>query len=202
MVRIKHRYLLVNILYPEPESKSWIAHTASGKPLPGLVQFRRPSPDDLTPQLLARSIKDQIALLYGDYGVGLTSGSLNGINTKSEGLRVQLYADQQLPIIVKYLSPATSTAIIRCSRAHFRLVWAALSFMTELPKTSRQALPRPCVMQVVRVSGTIKKAEEEAIKRARVAILRAKKEAGEGATDGLSAILGHPDQEAPLVHLD
>ncbi len=50
-------------------------------------------------------------------------------------------------------------------------------------------------MQVVRVSGTIKKAEEEAIKRARVAILRVKRDAGEGATDSLGAILGQPDQE-------
>lgn len=82
MVRIKHRYLLVNILYPEPENKSWTGHTESRKPLPHLVQFRRPSPDDLSPQLLARSIKDQIALLYGDYGVGLTSGGLNGIKQK------------------------------------------------------------------------------------------------------------------------
>lgn len=94
MVRIKHRYLLVNILYPEQEIKSWTAHTGSGKPLPHLVQFRRPSPDDLSPQLMARSIKDQIALLYGDYGVGLTSGGLNGINTKSKRLRVQSHANQ------------------------------------------------------------------------------------------------------------
>lgn len=39
-------------------------------------------------------------------------------------------------------------------------------------------------MQVVRVSGTIKKAEEEAVRRARGAILRAKREGGEG-VDGL-----------------
>ena len=83
MVRIKHRYLLVNILYPEPETKSRIAHPSSGKPLPDVIQFHRPSPDDLTPQLLARSIKDQIALLYGDYGVGLTSGGLNGEDPQS-----------------------------------------------------------------------------------------------------------------------
>ena len=54
-------------------------------------------------------------------------------------------------------------------------------------------------MQVVRVSGTIKKAEEEAIRRARGAILRAKREFGGGATDGLSAILGPPDQEPSLM---
>ena len=50
-------------------------------------------------------------------------------------------------------------------------------------------------MQVVRVSGTIKKAEEEAIRRARLAILRAKRESDEGSADGLSVILGQPDQD-------
>ncbi len=51
-------------------------------------------------------------------------------------------------------------------------------------------------MQVVRVSGTIKKAEEEAIRRARAAILRAKRESGEGSLDGLLGILGKDDEEA------
>ena len=66
--------------------------------------------------------------------------------------------------------------------------------MMELPKASKQAPPRPCVMRVVRVSGTIKKAEEEAIRRARAAILRARMDDGEGSTDGLSAILDQLDQ--------
>lgn len=48
----------------------------------------------------------------------------------------------------------------------------------------------------MRVSGTIKKAEEEAIRRARAAILRAKREGGEGSTDGLLGILGKDDAEA------
>ena len=95
--------------------------------------------------------------------------------------------------IVKYFSPATSTAIIRCSRAHYRLVWAALSFITQLPKAARNAQPRPCVFQVVRVSGTIKKAEEEAIRRARATILKAQREPANGIGDGLEAILGAPD---------
>ena len=51
-------------------------------------------------------------------------------------------------------------------------------------------------MQVVRVSGTIKKVEEEAIRRARAAILRARRESGEGSTDGLLGILGKGDGEA------
>jgi len=94
---------------------------------------------------------------------------------------------------VKYLSAATSTAIIRCSRAHYRLVWAALSFLTRLPKVSNKNEERPCVFQVVRVSGTIRKAEEEAIRRARATILKAQKDAAEGAGSGLEAILGPPE---------
>lgn len=37
---------------------------------------------------------------------------------------------------------------------------------------------QPCVFQVVRVSGTIKKAEEEAIRRARLSIRRAQRTSG------------------------
>jgi ribonuclease P/MRP protein subunit POP5 len=69
-----------------------------------------------------------------------------------------------------YLSPATSTAIIRVARDHYRLVWATLAFVTRLPKP----LNTPCVIQVVRNSGTIRKAEEEAIRRAKASVVRAK----------------------------
>lgn len=150
MVRIKHRYLLVNILSPEDNSKSF----KSGTAIPDFIQFHAPSPDSLTPQLFSHLIRDQVSLLYGDYGLGLISGSLK----------------------IMYLSPATSTAIVRVARDHFRLVWAALSFMTHIPNGGKQS--RPCVMRVVRVSGTIKKVEEEAIRRARVAILKANSESG------------------------
>lgn len=81
MVRIKHRYLLVNILYPDPPESTNNKHPTLSKrphPIPDVVYFHKSSPDNLTPQLLARTIKDQIALLYGDYGVGVTAGSLNG----------------------------------------------------------------------------------------------------------------------------
>jgi ribonuclease P/MRP protein subunit POP5 len=39
---------------------------------------------------------------------------------------------------------------------------------------------RPCVFRVVRVSGTMRKSEEEAIRRARRAILRMKQDEDEG----------------------
>lgn len=80
---------------------------------------------------------------------------------------------------VKYLSPATSTAIIRCPRASFRLVWSALTYISYVPATDSPAgkrpsggRERPCVFRVLRVSGTMRKAEEEAIRRARREIAR------------------------------
>lgn len=81
MVRVKHRYLLVHILYPDPVDDAKAKTPPSKSPEkapPDLVQFHRPSPDDLTPQLLARTIRDQVQLLYGDYGLGLASGGLSG----------------------------------------------------------------------------------------------------------------------------
>ena len=68
--------------------------------------------------------------------------------------------------------------------------------MTQLPRTSKHESPQPCVMQVVRVSGTIKKAEEEAIRRARAAILRAKRENGDGSTDDVIGMLNQLDDDA------
>lgn len=70
---------------------------------------------------------------------------------------------------VKYLSHATSTFILRVSRSSYRLLWAALTFMTSIPVKNG----KPCIFRVVHVSGTMRKAEEEAIRRARNLIFAA-----------------------------
>ena len=67
--------------------------------------------------------------------------------------------------------------------------------MTHLPAERKEGKGRPCVIQVVRVSGTIRKAEEEAIRRAKGAILKAKREAGESEMEGLDAFLGRGEDE-------
>jgi hypothetical protein len=77
---------------------------------------------------------------------------------------------------VNYWSPSTSTAIIRCPRDHYEMVWAALTYITHLPKP----LHLPVVIRVVRVSGTIRKAEEEVIRRSQQIIKRAKTWEGKG----------------------
>jgi ribonuclease P/MRP protein subunit POP5 len=92
---------------------------------------------------------------------------------------------------VKYLSPATSTFILRVSRAHYRIAWAALSLMTQVPVKEG----RNCVFRVVRVSGTIRKAEEEAIQRARQLILKTRRQLGEESDSTLNDIFGEAEPE-------
>lgn len=160
MVRIKNRYLLFNILYPSSKQKPQTAGTQ-----PVALSFRKPTPNHIDAGRLVGLLRSQISLLFGDYGLGVSVWSLK----------------------VVYFSSATSTIILRVPRDHHRLVWAALTQITELPgagppirggrqdRSSNSNAPGiPCAIQVVRVSGTIRKAEEDLIRRARRDIVKAK----------------------------
>jgi ribonuclease P/MRP protein subunit POP5 len=105
------------------------------EPSTSLIPFTAPS-QTVTAKLLNDLLRQQIAYNFGDHGSGLVASSLS----------------------IKYFSAATSTGIIRISRDHYRLVWAALTFIREIAG-------RECVVTVRRVSGTIKKAEEEILRR-------------------------------------
>lgn len=170
MVRLKHRYLLINILYPGEADKSGIR---AKDDVPAVVQFHAPTSDALTAGKLAGAIKDGVSDLFGDYGAGMVAGSLQSTGFPYLSKTIYIYIVDRFRLTcartVKYLSPATSTAIVRVSRAHYRLVWAALTYLGRLP----HPVNRECVIQVVRVSGTIRKSEEEAIRRAKVGILKA-----------------------------
>ena len=97
---------------------------------------------------------------------------------------------------VKYLSTATSTFILRVSRAHYRLVWAALTFMNQVPIRDG----RPCVFRVVRVSGTVRKVEEEAVRRAKLLVRAAKDEmAGKSSSDALGSLLRSGGGKQPSI---
>ncbi|CAM1511211.1 Fc.00g087240.m01.CDS01 [Cosmosporella sp. VM-42] len=77
MVRIKERYLLVNIVYPPDPSRA----TKSG--LPDLVAHHQPTVEKLTPQALLKGIKAEVASLYGDYGSGALGGNIAGMKCHS-----------------------------------------------------------------------------------------------------------------------
>ena len=169
MVRFKERYLLVNILYPQPANPS----SSTKSSVPDLLVFNQPTADNLTPPALLRAIREQVASLFGGVGSGAVERGLQ----------------------VKYLSPATSTFILRIARAHYRLVWAALTFMDRIPTRNG----KPCVFRVVRVSGTIRKVEEDAVRRARHMILAAKKEMQNTrqSSDALDKLFGSESTEKP-----
>lgn len=66
MVRIKERYLLVNILYP--------TELGSKRGVSDLVVLNSPTTEQLTPGALIRALRAEIAINFGDYGSGAIEG--------------------------------------------------------------------------------------------------------------------------------
>lgn len=180
MVRIKERYLLVNIIYPPDLAR------AQRENLPDCLVHHQPTVEKFTPQALVKGIKAEAAVLFGDYGAGAFATNLWGMVLNS----LHYFVAQCSLLAVKYLSLATSTFILRCSRAHYQMLWSTLTFMDRVPvKDGRQ-----CIFRVVRVSGTIRKAEEEAIRQAKRLILAAKAD-----TSGAkSSLIGALQSQEPL----
>ncbi|PUU75349.1 Rpp14/Pop5 family-domain-containing protein [Tuber borchii] len=129
------------------------------------LPFTHPSHPSLTKQSLSNLIRDSLALQFGDYGAGAAGN-----------------------MAVKYFSPATSTGIIKVSRAHYRMLWASLTFIKEV-------LGRGAVVTVVRVSGTIKKVQIEATRRAKEGIRRAQGVGGEGVGLDVMDVMGDDDDD-------
>ncbi|KAI6091262.1 Rpp14 family protein [Hypoxylon rubiginosum] len=129
--------------------------------IPDVVVLNQPTTDQLNPGALLRGIRAEVASLFGDYGSGAIEGG---------GLSV------------KYFSHATSTFILRTTRSSYRIAWAALTFMNSIPIRNGN----PCIFRVVHVSGTMRKAEEEAIRRARDLIFAAENDGKENVGDPLT----------------
>ncbi|KAJ9497474.1 RNA-binding protein pop5 [Exophiala xenobiotica] len=193
MVRIKQRYILFNVLYPGTTTPP--PQPSSQTPTPSYVLFSRPSPPHLNGRLLLSTIRSTIQSLFGDHGMSVVQSSLR----------------------IMYFSPSTSTVILRVPRAHFRLVWASLTFMDTVPGPQRNSAPVQCVIRVTRVSGTIRKSEEEILRQARRDIVRAKRQGREdedetmlqGLLDknkaqrpGNAATLRVQDEEDGIIDLD
>jgi ribonuclease P/MRP protein subunit POP5 len=71
------------------------------------------------------------------------------------------------------------------------MVWAALTYITQLPKP----IDLPVVIRVVRVSGTIRKAEEHVIQRSQQIIKRAKAYEANGGLPMLQSVVRAADKE-------
>lgn len=90
MVRLKHRYLLVNILYPEHSKEKAFLKDAAGEEVPYALQFSRPSDDRIDAKLLGRLIRDGVSDLFGDYGSGMIASSLQGKCNDTRSSKVNL----------------------------------------------------------------------------------------------------------------
>lgn len=80
------------------------------------------------------------------------------------------------------------------------MVWAAMTMMHRVP--TREGPGKPCVFRVVRVSGTIKQVEQEAVRRARLLVLAAKDEMAGRESDALSALFGTNDSTKDVAMVD
>ena len=78
MVRIKNRYLVVNYLYPTTSTTS-----KSNDSLPDFIQFHQPTPDQFHVGLLLKAIRDGVTELFGEYGMGMISANMKGIQSFS-----------------------------------------------------------------------------------------------------------------------
>ncbi|KAJ3108754.1 hypothetical protein HDU97_000154 [Phlyctochytrium planicorne] len=90
--------------------------------------------ESLHPGNIINTIRDSVEVNFGDVGVGSISQSFS----------------------VKYFSPYTSVAIVRVARDHVKLLWAAISFVSQIKG-------RKCLLRVVHVGGTIKQVQKQAI---------------------------------------
>lgn len=71
MVRIKERYLLVHILYPD--------ELGSKSTVPDVVVLNQPTTDQLSAGALVRGIKAEVSALFGDFGAGAVERRLAGL---------------------------------------------------------------------------------------------------------------------------
>lgn len=144
MVRVKHRYILFEIIYP-PASNTEALPTDTNEATQftssesnALLTLHRASPSNINHKTILHAIRKSLQEYYGDFGSG------------SAGMLMTL----------KYFSNKTSTGIIRCGRAQFETIVAAMSLVT---KIEDQNITLSCA----HISGTIKKCEEFSIKRSK-----------------------------------
>lgn len=96
MVRLKNRYLLLDILYPDPKTWPSITKSTHNSAHSAQLAIHSPTSDALTPGLLAKMIREEVAELYGDWGVGKLGGaSATGLNGMFLPLPTTLHSEDE-----------------------------------------------------------------------------------------------------------
>lgn len=147
MVRLKHRYILFDVVYPpvsDPRTSGQREKMAtfSKSPKQALLNMHGQSPASVNSKSIAMMLRRAVDDHFGAI-IGAGCGQL---------------------IIVKYFSNKTSTGIIRCNRGNFQYIMAAMAMITKVDNYN-------AIMRCVHVSGTIKKCEKFSIRRNRQLII-------------------------------
>ncbi|CAI5758543.1 unnamed protein product [Candida verbasci] len=147
MVRVKHRYILFEILYPPttnervtPREDFEAFSTAEQN---ALFTLHQRAPSTINHKSIMNSIRRSLQDHYGDVGAG------------SAGMLMNL----------KYFSNKTSTGIIRCGRAQSDTIIGAMTLIERIDNCY-------LTFQTLHVSGTIKKCEEYSITRTKQIMCR------------------------------
>lgn len=140
MVRIKHRYILFEILYP-PTADTRVTpredfNQFSQSELNALLTLHQSSPNSINVKTILNVIRKSLLDHYGDVGAGKAGMLLN----------------------VKYFSNRTSTGILRCGRDQSDYIIGAMSLIEKMENNY-------VIIRCLHVSGTIKKCEEYSIER-------------------------------------
>ncbi|AET39848.1 RNA-binding protein POP5 Ecym_5058 [Eremothecium cymbalariae DBVPG len=137
MVRLKSRYILFEILYPPIHSNNKYENLGFTSVDDVLLHYHQMSSPTITYKSISQELRRVLQVNFGGYGVARATNILQ----------------------VKYFSNKTSTGILRCSREDYELVIIALTFMTKLGNVEN------IIVNPVKISGTIKKIEQFAIRR-------------------------------------
>ncbi|SCU80113.1 LAME_0B01662g1_1 [Lachancea meyersii CBS 8951] len=102
-----------------------------------LLQHHKASSAQISTKSIVQELRRALQYNFGDYGAGRVNSLLQ----------------------MKYFSNRTSTGIIRCGREDYELVVVALTLMNKIDAIEG------IILNPVKVSGTIKRIEQHAIRR-------------------------------------
>ncbi|KAM3163276.1 Ribonuclease P [Lachancea thermotolerans] len=137
MVRLKSRYVLFEVLYPEGRTLTSENNVNNLSKREVLLRHHQVTPARVTVKTILQELRRVIQFNFGDYGSGKANSLLQ----------------------IKYFSNRTSTGIIRCSREDYEIVVIALTLMNKIDELEG------VLLNPIKVSGTIKRIEQYAVKR-------------------------------------
>lgn len=172
MVRLKHRYILFDVLYPPSRGTKEFANFSSSSQT-ALLSLHRMSPSGIDQKVILQAIRKVIQDQYGEYGSGLAGSS----------------------IVMKYFSSKTSTGIIRCGRLTVNYVVAALALLSKLGD-------QDVIVRCVHISGTIRKCEDYSIQRSRELMLSLKQYKGNEEFDSILSAFENTEYDMRNVKND